>query len=78
MRCGLESASLASAHLRLLPSAALDMSASLKGLLYALDAVVRYDLDSGTDLARTLDALLANSGSPSGRSARFSSRTCAS
>jgi putative methionine-R-sulfoxide reductase with GAF domain len=51
------------AHLRLLPSAALDMSASLKGLLYALDAVVRYDLDSGTDLARTLDALLANSGS---------------
>jgi GAF domain-containing protein len=51
------------AHLRLLPSAALDMSANLKGLLYALGAVVRYDLDNGTDLAQTLDTLLANSGS---------------
>jgi GAF domain-containing protein len=51
------------AHLRLLPSAALDMSADLKGLLAALGALVRYDLDNGTDLALTLDTLLANSGS---------------
>lgn len=51
------------AHLRLLPSAALEMSANLKGLLAALGALVRYDLDNGTDLAQTLDTLLANSGS---------------
>jgi GAF domain-containing protein len=51
------------AHLRLLPSAALDMSASLKGLLCSLGSVVRYDLDNGTDLAQTLDTLLANRGS---------------
>jgi DNA-binding PucR family transcriptional regulator len=51
------------AHLRLLPGVALEMSAPLKGLLDALSTVVRYDLDNGTDLAQTLDALLANSGS---------------
>jgi DNA-binding PucR family transcriptional regulator len=39
------------------------MSAPLKTLLDALGAVVRYDRDNGTDLAQTLDALLANSGS---------------
>jgi hypothetical protein len=51
------------AHLRQLPGTALEMSAPLKTLLDALGAVVRYDLDNGTDLAQTLDALLANSGS---------------
>jgi GAF domain-containing protein len=51
------------AHLRQLPGRALEMSAPLKTLLDALGAVVRYDLDNGTDLAQTLDALLANSGS---------------
>jgi GAF domain-containing protein len=50
-------------HLRRLPGTALEMSAPLKTLLDALDAVVRYDLDNGTDLAQTLDALLANGGS---------------
>jgi GAF domain-containing protein len=51
------------AHLRQLPGVALEMSAQLKGLLDALAAVARYDLDNGTDLAQTLDALLANGGS---------------
>ena len=51
------------AHLRQLPGVALEMSAQLKGLLDALAAIARYDLDNGTDLARTLDALLANGGS---------------
>jgi GAF domain-containing protein len=51
------------AHLRQLPGVALEMSARLKTLLDALGAVVRYDLENGTDLAQTLDALLANSGS---------------
>jgi hypothetical protein len=51
------------AHLRQLPGTALEMSAPLKTLLDALGAVARYDLDNGTDLAQTLDALLANSGS---------------
>jgi GAF domain-containing protein len=57
------------AHLRQLPSAALEMSAQLKGLLDALGAVLRYDLDNGTDLAQTLDALLANGGSAARTSA---------
>jgi GAF domain-containing protein len=51
------------AHLRLLPGAALENSADLKALLGTLGAVVRYDLDNGTDLAQTLDTLLANRGS---------------
>jgi putative methionine-R-sulfoxide reductase with GAF domain len=51
------------AHLRQLPGVALDMSAQLKALLDALAAIARYDLDNGTDLAQTLDALLANGGS---------------
>ena len=51
------------AHLRLLPRTALTMSAHLKGLLDSLGAVVRYDLDNGTDLAQTLDVFLTNSGS---------------
>jgi hypothetical protein len=51
------------AHLRQLPGVVLEMSARLKTLLDALGAVVRYDLDNGTDLAQTLDALLANGGS---------------
>jgi GAF domain-containing protein len=59
------------AHLRLLPGVALEASADLKGLLDALSAVVRYDLDNGTDLAQTLDALLANSGSVAKTSAQL-------
>jgi len=59
------------AHLRLLPATALDMSASLKGLLSALGAVARYDLDNGTDLTQTLDTLLANNGSAAKTSARL-------
>lgn len=51
------------AHLGLLPSVVLDIAPNLRELLYALGAVVRYDLDNGTDLAQTLDTLLANSGS---------------
>ena len=51
------------AHLRRLPGAALDMAGQLKELLDALDAVAAYDADNGTDLAQTLDALLANGGS---------------
>jgi len=51
------------AHLRQLPGVALEMSAQLKGLLDALAAIARYDLDNGTDLAQTLDALLASGGS---------------
>jgi GAF domain-containing protein len=51
------------AHLRQLPGVALDMSAQLKALLDALAAIARYDLENGTDLAQTLDALLANGGS---------------
>ena len=39
------------------------MSAELKGLLDALAAIGRYDLANGTDLAQTLDALLASGGS---------------
>jgi putative methionine-R-sulfoxide reductase with GAF domain len=59
------------AHLRQLPGTALEMSAPLKTLLDALGAVVRYDLDNGTDLAPTLDALLANSGSVTGTSSEL-------
>jgi GAF domain-containing protein len=51
------------AHLRQLPGAALEMAEQLRGLLDALGAVARYDADNGTDLAQTLDALLANGGS---------------
>jgi putative methionine-R-sulfoxide reductase with GAF domain len=59
------------AHLRQLPSTALEMSVPLKTLLDALGAVMRYDLDNGTDLAQTLDALLANSGSVTGTSSEL-------
>jgi len=51
------------AHLRLLPGVALQMSSSLRSLLGMLGAVVNYDLDNGTDLAQTLEAYFANSGS---------------
>ncbi len=51
------------AHLQLLPGAALDMSESLRSLLGMLGAVVSYDLENGTDLAQTLEAFFANSGS---------------
>jgi hypothetical protein len=51
------------AHLRLLPGTALAMSGNLDTLLDAFGALVKYDLESGADLAQTLDALLANSGS---------------
>lgn len=50
-------------HLRMLPSAALDMSDSLRSVLGMLGAVVAYDLENGTDLAQTLEAFFANSGS---------------
>ena len=59
------------AHLSQLPSTALEMSAPLKTLLAALAAVAAYDLDNGTDLAQTLDALLANSGSVAGTSSEL-------
>jgi GAF domain-containing protein len=59
------------AHLRLLPSAALAMSADLKVLLDALGALVRYDVDNQADLARTLDALLASGGSVAKASAQL-------
>jgi len=51
------------AHLRLLPRTALAMSADLKMLIDSLGAVVKYDLDNGTDLAQTLDSFLTSSGS---------------
>lgn len=50
-------------HLRMLPAAALDMSAALRSHLGMLGAVVAYDLENGTDLAQTLEAFFANSGS---------------
>lgn len=50
-------------HLRMLPAAALDMSGSLRSVLSMLGAVVSYDLENGTDLAQTLEAFFANSGS---------------
>ena len=59
------------AHLRLLPSTALAMSADLKLLLSSLSAVVKYDLDSGANLAQTIDALLANGGSVAKTSAQL-------
>lgn len=59
------------AHLRLLPSTALAMSASVAALLDALGALVKYDLESGADLAQTLDALLANGGSVAKTSAQL-------
>lgn len=51
------------AHLRLLPGCALSMSSNLRHVLVALETVVKYDLENGTDLAETLEAFLANSGS---------------
>lgn len=51
------------AHLRMVPAAALDMSESLRTLLGMLGAVVNYDLENGTELAQTLEAFFANSGS---------------
>jgi hypothetical protein len=51
------------AHLRMVPSVALGMSESLRKLLGVLGAVVNYDLENGTDLAQTLEAFFANSGS---------------
>lgn len=51
------------AHLRLLPGAALSMSCSLRSLLGMLGALVSYDLENGTDLAQTLEAYFAHSGS---------------
>lgn len=51
------------AHLRMVPAAALGMSDSLRTLLGMLGAVVNYDLENGTDLAQTLEAFFANSGS---------------
>lgn len=51
------------AHLRLLPDTALDMSDSLRRLLGMLGSVVSYDLENSTDLAQTLEAFFAHSGS---------------
>jgi GAF domain-containing protein len=51
------------AHLRLLPRIALARSGDLRTLIDALGAVVRYDLDNSTDLAKTLDSFLTSSGS---------------
>lgn len=51
------------AHLRLLPGLVLSLSPDLQRLQDAFGALVRYDLESGSELAQTLDALLANSGS---------------
>lgn len=51
------------AHLRLLPSTALAMSTQLRELLGAFGTIVDYDLENGTELAQTLDAFLASSGS---------------
>jgi putative methionine-R-sulfoxide reductase with GAF domain len=59
------------AHLRLLPDTALAMSPKVATLLDAFSALVKYDLDSGSDLAQTLDALLANSGSVAKTSAQL-------
>lgn len=51
------------AHLRLLPNIALGMSAELRGMVDALAALVTYDLEHGTDLAKTLDTFVTNRGS---------------
>lgn len=50
-------------HLRMLPSAALDMADSLRSVLGSLGSVVAYDLENGTELSQTLEAFFANSGS---------------
>ena len=50
------------ARLRLLPKAAVQDGVSLGRLIDSLVQVVRYDLENGTELARTLDVFLANSG----------------
>lgn len=51
------------AHLRLLPSIALGMSAELRAMVDALAALVTYDLEHGTDLAKTLDTFVTSRGS---------------
>ena len=50
------------ARLRLLPRAAVDDAGALGRLIDSLVEVVRYDLENGTELARTLDVFLTNSG----------------
>ncbi len=51
------------AHLRLLPRTALANAMDLRALIDSLGSVVKYDLDNSTDLAKTLDSFLTNSGS---------------
>ncbi len=51
------------AHLRLLPGIVLSMSTDLRRVIDTLGGLVTYDLVNGTDLAKTLDAFVANRGS---------------
>lgn len=51
------------AHLRLVPGIVLSMSTELHGVIETLGGLVTYDLVNGTDLAKTLDAFVANRGS---------------
>lgn len=50
------------ARLCLLPRATMDAAGALGQLIDSLVELVRYDLENGTELARTLDIFLANSG----------------
>jgi DNA-binding PucR family transcriptional regulator len=51
------------AHLQLLPSIVLSMSGDLRRVVGALDGLVAYDLQHGTDLAKTLNCFVTNRGS---------------
>lgn len=59
------------AHLQLLPRAALKKVEDVRALIDALSDVVRYDLENGTELARTLDVFLTHSGSAAKSSAEL-------
>lgn len=48
------------AHLRMLPSVALESGDSLRDALAHFETIIRYDQRHGTDLSKTLDSYLAN------------------